>query len=351
MARDNGLHMSNYQTEKHQMYTERIRAALIELPPFCGEFFRGIENTTSVLTRFAYTSDLKLFFNYIIDQSIITKKINEFTLQDLDQLKAEHLEMFLEYVSFYCLSDAERENHERAKARKLAAIRSLLKYFFKKEKISSNVGGLVDIPKIHEKQIVRLDANEVADLLDGVESGEVLSPRQQTYHALTKKRDIAILTLLLGTGIRVSELVGLNIGDIDFETNRFVVTRKGGNQAVLYFGEEVCKALLQYIDERKKIFADEDEALFLSLQKKRINQRSVQLLVKKYSHATVPLKKISPHKLRSTYGTMLYQETGDIYLVADVLGHKDVNTTKKHYAAIEEDRRKLAAKVVKLRED
>ena len=79
--------------------------------------------------------------------------------------------------------------------------------------------------------------------------------------------------------------------------------------------------------------------------------RSAEKMVKKYASVVTPLKHITPHKLRSTYGTHLYQETGDIYLVADVLGHSDVNTTKKHYAAIDEDRRRAARKAVKLRED
>jgi integrase len=78
--------------------------------------------------------------------------------------------------------------------------------------------------------------------------------------------------------------------------------------------------------------------------------QAIENMVKKYTSQVTPNKKITPHKLRSTYGTSLYKETGDIYLVADVLGHKDVNTTKKHYAAIDDDRRRKAASVVKLRE-
>ena len=93
-----------------------------------------------------------------------------------------------------------------------------------------------------------------------------------------------------------------------------------------------------------------ENALFLSMQNRRITVRAVEKLVKKYALTVTSLKKITPHKLRSTYGTELYRETGDIYLVADVLGHKDVNTTKRHYAAIDEDRRRSAANIVKLRE-
>ena len=163
----------------------------------------------------------------------------------------------------------------------------------------------------------------------------------------------AIITLLLGTGIRVSECVGLDKNNIDFKNNGILIKRKGGYEDIVYFGEEVHKALTDYMNEREHIMPESghENALFLSLQNKRISVRSVELLVKKYAKTVTSLKKITPHKLRSTYGTTLYQETGDIYLVADVLGHKDVNTTKKHYAAQNEERKRYAATVVKLRDN
>lgn len=163
---------------------------------------------------------------------------------------------------------------------------------------------------------------------------------------------MAILTLLLGTGIRVSECVGLDINDVDFKNGGIKIRRKGGYEAIVYFGEEVEDALLDYLEERNRIVPCEghEDALFLSIQNKRMGVRSIEKLVKKYASKVTSLKKITPHKLRSTYGTNLYQETGDIYLVADVLGHKDVNTTKKHYAAIDSDYRRKAANAVKLRE-
>jgi site-specific recombinase XerD len=161
-----------------------------------------------------------------------------------------------------------------------------------------------------------------------------------------------MLTLMLGTGIRVSECVGLDITDVDFKNNGIKVHRKGGYEAIVYFGEEVEYALSDYMQERTHIVPAEGHAnaLFLSMQKKRLNVRSVENLVKKYSRLVTSLKNITPHKLRSTYGTALYQESGDIYLVADVLGHKDVNTTRKHYAAQADERRRQAAKIVRLRE-
>lgn len=347
---------TDYAGAQYKEYTIMLRERIKEMPSFCAEFFRGIENDTLVRTRFAYAGDLLLFFKYLVSNvdRFQNCMISSLTLADLDSISVTEIEMYLEYISLYCDNDErEKSNNERAKARKLSALRSLYKYFIKKEKLKRNSPALVDLPAIHDKAIIRLEPNEVADLLDIVESGKGLSGRQNEYHQLTQKRDFAILTLFLGTGIRISELVGIDMDDINFSANEFSIIRKGGNQDILVFGDEARTALLDYMLQRETISAlpGHENALFLSLQKKRLTVRAVENLVKKYAQIAVPLKKISPHKLRSTYGTMLYRETGDIYLVADVLGHKDVNTTRKHYAAISEDRRRLAAKVIKLHPD
>ena len=225
--------------------------------------------------------------------------------------------------------------------------------------MSSNVAAKISLPKQREKEIVRLERHEIEKILNAAEEGEGMSAHQRKILLNTRARDVAILSLLLGTGIRVSECVGLNVKDIDFESNAFTVTRKGGSRAILYFNDDVKEALQYYVEgERKallsrteKLVVGDEDALFLSLQVKRICVRAVEKLVKKYAEVAAPLKRISPHKLRSTYGTELYRATGDIYMVADVLGHRDVNTTKKHYAAIEQDHRRIAAKAVTLRED
>lgn len=354
--------MSQYHEEEKQQYTLRLRALLEELPPFLGEFFRGIAQITGAKTRVAYAYDLKLFFTYLVANHPDYKgqSLETLPFAVLEAIDTELIERFLEYTTYYQRPDyyqpekkVEFQNDEKGKARKLAAIRSMYRYFLKKKKVSVNPAAIVSTPKIHEKQIIRLEANEVANLLDEVESGEHLTKKQQSGHEKTKTRDLALVSLLLGTGMRVSECVGIDRKDLDFEQNGVLITRKGGNQVMLYFNDEVREALLDYLQLRNKIEPKEpkEDALFLSTQRTRLCVRAVQLLVKKYTALSVQAKKITPHKLRSTYGTNLYQETGDIYLVADVLGHADVNTTKKHYAAIEENRRKRAAKVVKLRKE
>lgn len=344
-----------YDEKKNKLYTQKLRALLKELPSFCATYMRGIADQTSILTRYGYAIDLRTFFQYLREEhpQFQAKPVTELTLADLECIKAYDIELFLDHLSLYEKDEREITNHERAKARKLATLRSFFKYFFKHEMISNNVASLVDLPKLHQHAIIRLEPNEVADLLDAVEQGQGLSSTQKHYHKFTKYRDVAILTLFLGSGIRISELVGIDINDLDFVNNTFSVTRKGGYQDILAFGEEVRRALLDYLLQREAIepCLGHENALFLSIQRKRLTVRAIENLVKKYAKIAVPLKKISPHKLRSTYGTMLYQESGDIYLVADVLGHKDVNTTKKHYAALSEDRRRVAARLVKLRED
>ena len=327
----------------------KLRELQKQLPRFCGEFFRGIESTTSSRTRIAYAYDLVVFFNYLKAENpeVKNKDLRDLPVSILDRITATDIEEYLDYLKYYVTEDGvEHTNKERGIMRKLACLRTLYRYFYKKETIQTNPASIVDMPKIHQKEIVRLDTDEVSILLDEVETGDKLTKSQQNFHAKTKVRDMAILTLLLGTGIRVSECVGIDINDIDFKNSGIKSDGKAENETVVYFGEEVEEALLNYIEERKLIVpvSGDENALFLSLQKRRIGVRAVENLVKKYASLVTNLKKITPHKLRSTYGTSLYRETGDIYLVADVLGHKDVNTTKKHYAAIEDERRKKSQK-------
>ena len=349
--------VKNYQnyfqardTDSHR----KLRNVLRELPDFAQDFFVGIEQNTSLLTRLNYAYDLRLFFQFLTAETNVFrgKKVNQLVVSDLENVKANHIERFLSFVTNYEDGNNVHTNGARGKARKLSAIKTFFKYYFKHDEISSNNSEKVEMPKLLEKPIIRLEADEVVKLLDTAEDGSMLSDRQKIYHQYTRLRDVAILTLMLGTGIRVSECVGMNMSDVDFTTNAIRITRKGGNTEVLYFSDEVKEALVNYLEQRiENPYARNEQALFLSMQNRRISVRAVELLVKKYAQLSTPLKKITPHKLRSTYGTSLYHETNDIYIVADVLGHKDVNTTKRHYAAVSDDMRRDVAGKVKLRDD
>lgn len=336
--------------------TLKLRDLISTLPPFLTLFFRGIEPQTSSRTRIAYAYDMHVFFDYLKENhpAFKDKDITALEVSCLDNVKSLDLEAYIDYLKYYSGGDGlERSNHSRGIMRKISALKTLYNYFFRKEMIKTNPAALIVLPRTPQKEIIRLDIDEVADLLDQVESGEKLSAKQQHFHEKTKIRDLAMLTLLLGTGIRVSECVGLDIKDVDFHNMGVHVHRKGGKEAIVFFSDEVADALELYHHERKLMTAlpGHEDAFFLSLQNKRISVRAVENLVKKYARTVTTLKNITPHKLRSTYGTNLYHETNDIYLVADVLGHSDINTTKKHYAASTEYRLRANRNAVKLREN
>ena len=335
---------------------KKLRTMLSELPAFFKDFFRGIEPRTQSRTQIAYAYDIKIFLQFLLEENPSIKKsynnVTEVPISALESLTVTDIEEYMEYLKYRDTDGKKISNKENAIKRKISTLKSVFKYFYRTEKISENIMERVQLPKLHSKEIIRLDIDEVAMMIDEAERGEGLSDRQRAYHGKTKVRDVALLSLLLGTGIRVSECVGLDISDVDFKNNGILIHRKGGKEVTVYFSDEVKEALQNYYDERVLILEESghEGAFFLSMQNKRLSVRSVENLVKKYAKIISPLKKITPHKLRSTYGTNLYKETGDIYLVADVLGHSDVNTTKKHYAAIEDDRRRSARNVVKLRE-
>ncbi|QOV20721.1 tyrosine-type recombinase/integrase [Blautia liquoris] len=338
--------------------TLKLREVLRTLPDFVNDFFRAVSTTTSTSTRIKYAYDIRIFFQFLLHDNPVYSKysMSDFTLSDLENVTALDLEEYIEYLKAYKAfgDDDYITNGERGLKRKISALRTFYGYYYRHEMIQNNPTLLIDMPKLHEKEIIRLDEDEVARLLDYVEScGDSMTPHQRAYYDKTKSRDLAIITLMLGTGIRVSECVGLDIEDLDFKNNALKLIRKGGNEMFVYFGDEVEKALKDYLLDRKKTspVIGHEHALFYSSQRKRINVKTVENLVKKYARHITTTKKITPHKLRSTYGTNLYKETGDIYLVADVLGHKDVNTTKKHYAAMDDTTRRKAARAVKLRED
>lgn len=336
--------------------TLKLREVLKSLPDFCRDYFRAVEPRTTTKTRISYAYDIRIFFQFLLDENPAFKNytMKDFSVDVLDQITALDLEEYQEYLKVYQNGDKTETNGERGLKRKISALRSFYAYYFKREMIHTNPTVLVDVPKIHQKSIIRLDADEVAILLDHIEHcGDQLTGQKRVFYEKTRERDLAIVTLLLGTGIRVSECVGLDVEDVDFKNNGIKVTRKGGNEMIVYFGPEVEKALKRYLEVREGItpLAGHEHALFYSSQRRRIGIQAVENLVKKYAGEITTTKKITPHKLRSTYGTALYQETGDIYLVADVLGHRDVNTTKKHYAAMDDARRRQAATAVHLRED
>lgn len=340
-----------YHEQNDIQNIKKLRCIISTLPAYCEDFFRGIEPRTSSKTRIAYASDLKLFFDYLI-RSGQAKDMESITLDILSSLKIIDFEKYMEWLK--CWTDDsgnEYTNGEKAIARKLSTLKAFYKYFQQNEMIITNTASLVQLPKLHDKEITRLDSDEMKAFVQVVETGGSLKGRERALFELNQKRDLAIIMLLLTTGIRVSEFVGLDINDVDLKNSGIKIYRKGGKEATVYFSDDTREVLESYIEERKQVEAikGHENALFLSLQNKRISTRSVADLIPKYARLAGIKKKVTPHTLRRSYGTALYNATGDIYLVAGTLGHADVNTAKRHYVALEDEKKRENRNAVKVR--
>ena len=334
----------NYIAERNKKTLEHLEVLKSHLPPFCNAFFVGIGGRTQPLTRLNYAYDLGNFFNYLSMESDIHRDIDtiNFTIDDLRSVEKRHIELYMEWLE-------KNGNDERGRSRKQSCLRTFFAYYFKNGDLEKNIMPNIDMPKIHSKNIIRLDDDEAKRIVQSAITGDELTKGQMRFHNKNSFRDQVILTFLLETGVRVSEIVGLNVGDIDLRNKLFRVTRKGGNQAVLYLTTKLTKLLEEYLATKP----DVNRPMFLGPDgKTRLGVRSIQNLVQKYASHAAPLKNISPHKLRSTFGTKLYQATNDIYAVAETLGHVNVNTTRKHYADItEKQKRDAIAMLDKFKEE
>lgn len=334
----------------------RLRKILDELPEFASRYFYANEFSLSARTRVAYAYDLRTFFRYIITKnpSLPYMQVRDITIAHLEQLSVHDIESYLSYLKCYHPDEQEHRtihNTPTGIARKLSCLRSFFDYYTGIGEMKRNPAARVSTPKIHTKEIIQLDPDEVEIFLSGIENGsDKISKHQKKYLDKTRLRDLAITTLLLGTGIRISECVGLDIQDVNFKDNSIKITRKGGNEQIVFFNNEVQYVLEDYLHEQRLNLIPEkgsEDALFLSLKNNRISVDAIEKMIVKFAKMYVPYKKITPHKLRSTFGTQLYQETGDLYLVAETLGHSSVDTSKK-YASMKE-RKRLVAQTIQLR--
>lgn len=343
----------SYQDELFRDLEQKTKEIVNEMPDYMRKFFSHLKGQgMSPRTRLQYAYDLNRFYSYLSSSpGFKSENIKTLTAHDiLDKLTIDDYQEYIESLEYYKKTDKNGNvttslSSPSMIARKVASLRSMLSYFHKIGEISENISDLIDSPKIPEKTIVALDKDGVARLLKAITDTEGMSDREIKRHKLIEKRDYAIMMLLLGTGIRVSELVGIDLSDIDFYNASILITRKGGDEDEVYFGSQVESALDDYLlncrDELLK--GNEEDAFFVSMQHKRITERSVEILVKNYALKANLNMKVTPHTMRRTYGTNLYEETSDIYLVADALHHASVETTKKHYAKLSKDHKRIAA--------
>lgn len=341
---------SDYYKEQKQLKLKKLKQLEASLPTYVISYLDEKELNSQISTVLSYAYDLHTFFRYIIESNPSCKNmlVKDISLEFLEHLTFEDINEYQKYLS-YTDSGEKHMNGERGIARRMAPLRGFFKFACLHGYMKSNPTlGAAKRKKAPKDDIIRMNAAEVGTMLNTVQKTNIASARQRKFCEKAQLRDTALITLFLNTGIRVSECVGLDIDDINFIDKTLYIVRKGGKSSVLYFNDTVAQALNDYMElERAPLLGDhsEEKALFISNRKQRMCVKAVENVVKKFAKESVSGKHITPHKLRSTYGMALYQETGDIRLVADVLGHEDINTTAKNYAAIEEKHRQIAAKV------
>lgn len=338
-----------YQKEVDKKNLLKIEEILSELPSFIKDYFNSRRANTTTRTRLVYAYDLRKFFSWLEENNPEFKQIKtkNCTYEELAKINSRDIE---DFITFLMSSPADC-NDAAGVARKLSSLSSFFSYLTKHEILEKNPCDNVDKPKVKNIEIIRLTPDEIVNFLDVAQYGSKnFSWKQESYLEKTRERDYAMLVLMLSTGIRVSELVGLNCSDVYLNECRIVVRRKGGAIANVYLSDEAHDTMKTYFEYREKLKLDKDnDILFLSMQNKRIGVQAVENIVKKYAKAAGIEKKITPHKLRKTYGTELYKETGDIYLVASSLGHSSVETTTRHYAIQDELNKIEARNKIKLR--
>ena len=324
------------------------------LPSFLRDYFIYLKSNVAITTRKAYLLDIRFFLEYLVEEEKNRglKSILELHENDLDILKARDVNYFLgEYCTRYSKTiNGEKvvfENHNRALSRKKSAIVSMLKFLYKNEQIKSNItDGLntIKLPKPQPDAIKKLEVDEMMKLLELVESGEALSAKEKEYWEKTKYRDKAIMVLFLTYGLRLKELQELNISSFNFSRGEFRIYRKRGKESLMPLNHTVLGAVQNYIKLERSNLSDDEDALFLSLQKKRMTERSIRELVKKYTSLimnTSKAKGYSPHKLRATAASSLIEFGFSIYDVQNLMDHDNVTTTQLYAAHRKKAKREL----------
>lgn len=315
-----------------------------ELPSFMRSYFAYLKGNVLPMTRLAYLHDIRFFMNYLINETDLTKaeKTNDITSEEMNGIVAADINLFIDHCRKYMVDDGSTvtvfENSNRSLARKKSSISVMFKQLYRDGILEKNITDGFDpirVSKPGEREIKALQDDEVMIMLDAVTTGNGLTPHERTYWERTKLRDKAILVMFVTYGLRLSELRELNLSSFNFSRGEFKIYRKRGKESIMPLNRSVQMVLDDYIKEERTTIISEDnaaeDALFLSLQGKRITERAIRELVKKYTSIALNTSRksgYSPHKLRATAATSLIGRGNSIYDVAALLDHEQVTTTQ-----------------------
>ena len=299
------------------------------LPSLVREFasYKSVIQNASEKTVSEYLLDLRTFFRFWrardLHISVDSADFDKIDIREIDLEYIKHITME-DIYEFLMYADRTRGNMAAAKSRKLSAIKGFFKYLtVKRMMLEENPAANIETPKRQQSLPKYLSLEESLALLNCVKNDT---------ESKTRVRDFAIITLFLNCGMRLSELVGINLNDVDQKLRSLTVTGKGNKQRIVYLNEACREALGDYMDERVSQLHEKADtpALFLSGREQRISVKTVQWLVYKYLEmAGLESKHYSVHKLRHTAATLMYQSGNvDVRVLKDILGHEQLNTTQ-----------------------
>jgi site-specific recombinase XerD len=323
-----------------------IKCKLLEsnLPNFMYDYFIHLKSTIKESSRIIYLKDITFFCEFLIEQKISNiSNIKDLNTSHFNSISSQDINYYIgEYCSHYAKNENGKTtmytNSSKSLARKRSAISNLFKYLYRNDQINLNITDKLNpikLPKPQQDAIKRLDINEVDKMIDIVKTGKGLNDRELVYWNKTKLRDKAILTLFVTYGLRLDELVQLNVSSFNFNRSEYTIYRKRDKEVIMPINNSCEIVVKDYINNERKDDKSKDDALFLSLQGKRMTERAIRDLVKKYTSLAMGVNKkngYSPHKLRATTATTLIQNGFSIYDVQNLLDHDSVNTTQLYAA-------------------
>ncbi len=344
-----------YLNEKLQYYKDKNEAYKAKLPYPVTYYAEIMGANLSDHTLYLYLQRLHKFFEWLVETkpALAKRGMKNIDFKQIDKITADEVEVFLNGLSqrnqSSTLKKTDGKNRTRANYR--TALNSFFKILAKRKKIKENVMDQIIVPRSHtEQEIVKLNANQEDRFVATLETGNGLTDRQAAYrdkHDFMALRDQTICLLLMHTGIRVSELVQLDLKDFAWKVKSFSIVRKKGKRRVIYMDDEIFAQMSHYVRVRNEdpLYAAVEPLFVVTTgthNGERLSVRSVQLLVKKYANASVPeiAKDFHVHSMRATFASDMLDATNDLALVQSMLDHDSIVTTQKYYTGNDQNMKK-----------
>lgn len=326
--------------ENQKKYEKRTHNMMDGQPDIVKEYYVYLNDKTSK-TKFMYINRIINFLRFIKDSGFDVNDINEF-----QKIKPSNINDYMESIRY---KENGGEYSESYRALQLNVIKSFFQFLEDEEYVLKNPSVKLKAPRVsNQTAVTYLTQKEIKQIKKNMEEG-FGSKRERAAQQKWIERDTAIMALALGTGLRVAALTEININDINFEEHTIRVTEKENITKDIYISDDVEKALKVWLNKRKQMLSKREDnsngALFISFKMNRLNPDGVNDVIKKYTYNID--KKITAHKLRSTFGMNVYEATGDIFITSELLGHSNIETTKRYATVTEEKKRNAVDKISK----